>query len=602
LILTDNSTSCKDTVNEVVIVNPAPTASFTSNNFVCERSPVNFTNAGSTGTGISYVWDFGTQAIPTASSTENPKGILYSSPGDKIVTLTVNNAFNCTAVGTATVTILDRPKAIFASSGPQCTGAPVEFSYTGNNLGLSFEWDLGQSATPATSTNSNPSGILYASAGIKIIRLIATSNNSNCKDTTEQALTIYTTPNVSFSSTAPTCARSAVQFTNTGSSGSNWQYTWSFSDGASSIQSSVENPTDIRFDYGGTKKVSLMISDVHCFKSFSNTITIYDLPIANAGKDTVICTDASVQIGSANLMDHLYQWSPITTLDKATISNPTASPVAPVTQYIVKVTNATTTCSNTDSVTVTMLSPLVANAGPDGEICLGQGIQVGTGLIKGQDYHWTPANSLNNASSTSPIASPTVTTTYTLSVTAANCGPVSDEVTVVVHALPKVSAGPDDTIARGGQTQLIASGGLQYQWIPQTGLNNPGIQDPFASPISNTTYTVTVIDINGCSNTDQVMITVNTPSFWLPTAFTPDGNGKNDVLYVRGVGIISFEFTVFDRWGQQIFYTRDVTRGWDGRKDPSGEEMPAGAYVYYLKGTASDGQAIAEQGMINLIR
>ena len=112
----------------------------------------------------------------------------------------------------------------------------------------------------------------------------------------------------------------------------------------------------------------------------------------------------------------------------------------------------------------------------------------------------------------------------------------------------------------------------------------------------------TVIDIYGCVQSDTMTLTVLVPAFWLPNAFTPDGDGVNDVLYVRGEGVTDFNFRVFDQWGHTVFYSQDLNIGWDGRKQPGGEQLAEGAYVYLVTGTLTDGTPVNQNGIVNLIR
>ncbi|MCH8902838.1 MAG: gliding motility-associated C-terminal domain-containing protein, partial [Bacteroidetes bacterium] len=179
--------------------------------------------------------------------------------------------------------------------------------------------------------------------------------------------------------------------------------------------------------------------------------------------------------------------------------------------------------------------------------------------------------------------------------------PITDNVLVLVHALPDANAGPDDSITTGSFIQLVATGGVQYTWAPSSGLDNSGIYNPLAGPNATTTYTVTVIDVYECVNSDEMTLTVIIPSFWIPNAFTPDEN-TNNILYVRGEGINDFEFTVVNRWGQTVFYSKDMSQGWDGTQQLSGEPAPKGAYVYIIKGTKSNSEPVNMNGLVNLIR
>lgn len=599
LTYTSNGGGCVDVRTRQIDVLPQPAVSFTSNAPQCVGALVNFTYTGSAT--ISYQWDFGVGATPQASAVQNPQGIIYSSPGIKTITLTIDNGV-CTRTITQNITINATPASTFSSTAPQCTGLPVDFTNTGTITGVSWLWNFGSGATPATSTAQNPTGIIYSSAGTKIVTLTTTDNGTGCASTTTQTININQTPTASFTSNAPQCVGSTLNFTNTGSTGGSWSYFWDFGMDAIPQNSSAENPTGVSYTTGGTKTITFTVSDGNCTQTSTQTITINALPVAMAGLDTTICANTSVQIGSSPVGGNTYNWFPSNTLSSSTIANPVASPIAPVTTYIVTVTNTATGCINTDSVNVTMLSPLIADAGVDGEICRFDSIQIGTGLIQGQTYAWSPSTGLNSITSPNPVSSPSVTTTYTLTVTGSGCAPVSDEVTVIVHPLPIVSAGPDDTITTGQSTQLIATGGVQYTWNPSYGLNNTGVFNPVANPDTTTTYIVTVIDIYGCINSDTMTVRVIAPSFWIATAFTPDNNGHNDVLYVRGEGINNFEFAIFDRWGEQLFYTKDLKTGWDGTKQGTGQTMPQGAYVYFVKGELSTGDPVTAKGMVNLIR
>ncbi len=498
-------------------------------------------------------------------------------------------------------TCMCNPVVNFVSTAPQCTGLNVDYTNLGQS-GLNYSWNFGSGATPATSVAENPAGIIYSTSGTKQIQLII--SDGVCSDSISNTITIHQTPTVSFSSTAPQCMNSAIDFTNTGTTGNNWSYSWDFGQSASPVGSTSENPVNILYTSGGSKVVTLTVSDQHCTETDTASIFIYDLPVAYAGEDTTICPNGTVQIGTSNVAGYSYSWFPSNPLvmDDPSVSNPIVSPVASISNFTVTVIDATTGCENLDSVSVTMLSPVVANAGVDEEICRNESIQIGAGLIEGQFYSWSPSLFVSDTSASNPIVTPDSTTTYVLTVwNDYNCPSESDEVTIIVHQLPDAYAGEDDTITVGESTQLIATGGVQYQWYPIVGLTSSGIYNPLASPEVTTTYVVEVIDIYGCINYDSVNIEVLIPSYWTPTAFTPDAS-SNKVFYVRGEGIQDFEFRIYNRYGEILFYTSDLKTGWDGRRQVTGEDLPEGSYVYDIQGTLSDGTPVHDSGLINLLR
>ncbi len=600
LTTTNTTTGCASSTSQTININQTPSVSFTSTAPVCALDSVDFTNTGTSGSEWVYSWDFGSGSSPANSYTENPTGVVYSNGGDKTVTLTISNGL-CSEFVTQTITINETPVADFTSTAPQCTGLAVDFTNTGTTTGVSYSWDFGSGSTPGTSTLQDPAGVVYSTSGSKIITLITTDTVTGCYSASNQTININQTPSVSFTSTTPVCALDSINFTNTGTSGPEWMYTWDFGDDAIPAVSTTENPTGVAYETGGDKQVTLVINDGLCSNEITNTITIYSLPVIDAGLDTTICADRSVQIGTTYDSTFSYSWFPQSTLDDSYAATPVASPIANITNYILTVADSNN-CISVDSVVVTMLPPLEADAGIDVEICANDEIQIGAALVEGQSYSWSPAAGLDSTSLPNPIASPDSTTTYILTVTGSGCDAVYDEVTVIVHQLPDANAGEDDTITTGSSAQLIATGGVQYFWTPSYGLDNPGVYHPVASPEETTTYVVEVTDIYGCINTDTMTLTVITPSFWIPNAFTPDNNGRNDILYVRGEGINDFEFKIFNRWGEIIFYSKDMNTGWDGTKQVTGEKLPEGAYVYNIKGVKSDGEPVNVNGIVNLLR
>ena len=605
LTATDSLSGCSVSVSVTINIHQTPTATFTSTAPQCAGVAVSFTNTGSTGGNWSYNWNFGEGANPATSLGENPSGIVYSSGGSKTVTFTISDQ-NCTQSSTQTITILETPVANFSSTAPQCTGLPVNFTNTGTSSGVTWAWDFGSGASPATDITESPSDIIYATAGIKIVTLVITNIGSGCSATATSSINIYQSPTVSFTSTAPQCANSPINFSNTGSTGASWNFTWDFGQNASPVVSSAENPTGVLYSLPGTKTVTFTISDANCTQTNTQTVIVNPLPYANAGADTTICANQSVKLGGDSVSaGYTYNWFPSNTLDNPFASNPVASPTASVTTYSVTVTDAGSGCINSAFVIVTMLDPLHADAGPDVQVCLNDSIQIGAGFIAGQFYQWTPATGLSSTTSSNPIARPAVTTTYTLIVTdTAGCPPVTDNVTVTVNALPNAQAGPDDTITKGASVQLTGTGGVQYFWTPAAGLSNANVFNPVATPDTTTSYVLTVTDLFGCQNTDTMQVVVFdfvTP-FWVPSAFTPDGNGHNDVFFVRGGGFVTFEFSIYNRYGQLLFITKDITEGWDGTNKVNGQETPPDAYVYKINGVLSDGTVVNTKGLVNLIK
>jgi gliding motility-associated-like protein len=192
----------------------------------------------------------------------------------------------------------------------------------------------------------------------------------------------------------------------------------------------------------------------------------------------------------------------------------------------------------------------------------------------------------------------THTITYTF--TAANACSSSATSTITVYPTPTVNAGRDTTILAGGAVQLQsrASGtGLTYQWTPITNLSDPTILNPIASPDLDVLYTLTVTSSEGCVAADNIFIRVlQLPE--IPNAFTPNADGYNDVWNIRYLNSYTNPTVqIFNRYGQQIYYSVGYANPWDGRFN--GEDLPMGTY-YYIVNPGNGRKVMA--GSVTLIK
>jgi len=168
-------------------------------------------------------------------------------------------------------------------------------------------------------------------------------------------------------------------------------------------------------------------------------------------------------------------------------------------------------------------------------------------------------------------------------------------------------AGADVSICHGDSAQIGTDNfeDYRYQWFPAEGLNNPKSGRPVASPQQTTTYYLSVTDNHHQPSVDSVTVTViqcehNNSDLFVPNIFSPNGDGENDVLFVRGASVISFEFVVYNRWGQKVFESNDKNHSWDGTFN--GSEASVGVYVYHLKAVTHEYKTIIKHGDVTLVR
>ncbi|MBL7741570.1 MAG: gliding motility-associated C-terminal domain-containing protein [Chitinophagaceae bacterium] len=302
-----------------------------------------------------------------------------------------------------------------------------------------------------------------------------------------------------------------------------------------------------------------------------------------------------------------FAWTPAADLSSSTVINPVATPKTTTTYSVVATLGR---CTITDDITVAVMPAPVPEAGINGDICFGQSYTLQPVGDPSFIYNWTPSSFLSSTTGYSIIASPDKTTTYTLSVTDNNgcTSLVTDNVTVNVTPPIQVRTFPMDTVVyAGAQVQLLAtSAGTYYTWSPAAGLSDPAIANPVATaPMTEgavVTYIVTTTTDAGCTGDNTVTIRVyKGPEIYVPNAFTPNGDGKNDRFIPFPVGIkqISY-FRVFNRWGQMLYSTTTLNQGWDGTF--GGMEQASGVYVWMVEGVTMDNQKITKKGTVTLIR
>lgn len=409
------------------------------------------------------------------------------------------------------------------------------------------------------------------------------------------------------------CAGAPVQFSNQGSLGTSWH--WDFGDGETS------NAQAPAHTYGvpGTYTVLLTaFNPSACNGQDSTSIQIVVLPpappLAPMGNIDLCGPTGSVTLvadGQGGV--DTWHWSSSPLFTDTLNTSPADStvfiePVVPGTYYVQGSSGGG--CASTGQVTVTASLIHAAITGDLG-ICAGDSVLLSlTGIDAGSTIHWEPtALVLAGQGTTGIVVSPSEATLFTATVTSPSGCTWSDSTLVNVSLMGgnAVSASVDQGLVVPGTTvqlQATPTGGVSYAWQPAPAVSNPFIANPTATVQHTTTFIVTVTD-STCTAMDSVTVKVHElvcgdPDIFVPDAFTPNGDGNNDLLVVRGRHITKMEFRVFDRWGELVFATEDQAEGWDGSY--KGKPVDPAVYVYWLTATCVDGQEYFAKGNVTVIR
>ncbi len=594
-----DSHGCTDTATYVNYLNVTkPTAAFyMSDSFsICPPLNVSFYNTSTAAT--SYAWDFGDGGTSVFVSPSD----LYTTPGYYQVRLIATNSHGCKDTAYRHVNLYGYAGAFSYTPDTGCAPLLVHFSASISNV-PNIIWDYADGTTTAASY-SDTSSHLYLNPGAYLPKLIL-SDNSGCQNSSTAIDTIkvdavrpgFTT------NPFPVCVNTDIFYVDTSHSyfSTVTQWHWVFGPGDTS---NVASPF-YHYNAVGVYTVTLTATDGWgCTSSATQTVTVYPPPTVSASPDTVICVGDSATLEGHGALS--YTWTPPATLSCPTCQTTFANPVT-VTTYTVTGKDVHG-CINTDTVMVSMRTHTLSHAWGDTEVC--RYVPVHLFDTGGNKYTWIPSIGLTDASIWNPIATPPSTITYTVIAQLGSCIPDTNYVSLIIHQLPVVNAGPDQTLLAGQLAYLNATGSLisSLLWSPAGTLDCDSCANVIAHMATTTTYVVTATSDFGCKSSDAVTISVfcDESQIFIPNTFTPNGDGENDIFYPRGSGVsIIKAFRVYNRWGELIFERtniaiNDKANAWDGSYQ--GSSARPDVYVYLIDATCGTGQPLFIKGDVTIIK
>jgi gliding motility-associated-like protein len=485
---TDNGSPAGVTTIPIVIqVSPAPIVTISPDTTDC-NGPVQLLATG----GLSYDW------LPTS-------GLSCNTCPNPIASPTVTTTYTCSITNGCTldrtVTVFAPPQITITPNTDICQGDTIQITATG---GTSYVW--APAAGLSCTTCANP----MASPTVTTTYTVIVSNTGfpSCARVDSVTLIVHTSPPVVTITADTSTCYGPVQLNATGGGNYNWLPSGSLS--CSTCSSPVAFPT----------VTTTYVVEVSLGCSKFDSVTVYVPQPLTVSPGTTICTGGNAQLTASGGTG--YSWAPSTGLSNPNISNPVATPTV-TTTYTVTVSDSNfPSCVRTDFVQVNVVPMPVAVAGNDTTIC--SGTPANLHASGGTNYSWSPSSNLSNAFIANPVATPPNTTTYIVTVSNGVCNDADTMVVSVINIV--ATAGPDATICLGESAQLSATGGTSYSWSPTTGLNNPNIANPVASPTVTTTYTCTVTNAQGCTDSDVATITVAAAPisgfFYYPATAFPD--------------------------------------------------------------------------------
>lgn len=597
---------CEATNTQIVLIGSKPVPGFSiSEN--CVANPILFTDTSivSFGTINNWFWDFG-DGTTSVSQTQIKN---YNSSGDKNIKLAIKTLEGCESDTLYKIIhIYSVPVPVFTFTDSVCIGSPAFFYDqsvpNGDPINI-WSWTFGDS----TGAISTPNAVhYYKSPGLNnVILQVGANGTLGCAGIMAKNIFVVNKPTAYFKQNT-ICQATLTAFTDSSYTSDGTPVNkWAWNMGSAGL-STQKNPVAI-FNNQGNDTVKLVVyNSKGCASDTLKTpITISAKPIANFGFSNPLCnglpllfSDSSAVVGGL-----INKWSWIyNSIVWSTIQNPANTFNSGL--QTVKLVAA----SNLGCASDTMVKTFFVNPNPDVAInfkdaC--KNIPVSFSAVDNSgtvtQWNWTFGDGgIANTQNAQHVYSSNGTYKIKLLATASNgCFYDSLQKNIIIYST-NVFAGNDTIAAAGQPVQLNATGGLSYMWSPAFDLNNPNIANPLTILNTTQTFTVKAFTPEGCESFDDVTVKIyKGPDIYLPNAFTPNGDTKNDIFKGTPVGIKQFYFLkIFNRWGQQVFYTTDYNKGWDGLWQ--GQKQNSGVYVVMANGIDFKGNVIDKKGTVMLIR
>jgi gliding motility-associated-like protein len=539
--------------------------------------------AGNTTTTITY--SDGTNSYSKTVQSNVPFTLIPNPTNTKTFTLTGGSgASPCSTAPGNSVQVVVNPQPVAFAGNDTAICPVISLQLHGTGTGNYYWYSTAPIINPTT---ANP-GITVNNTAIYYL---VVTGAAGCADTDDIKITANPVPAANAGNDTTVCPRDIVSLH--GSGGSN--YFWF-------PNTNMINNTTATPSVTISNNISYFLSVSNSFGcSDTDQVDIFLSPVfANAGKDTTICPDSTLQLnGSGN---GIYQWYPASAVSNPNIANPYVK-IKQNIAYTLVVTN-TIGCRDTDDVSLSII-PFNSDITPKAaDLCAGDSVIISAS--GGNIYLWWPDNNLSGNTTSMVKVHPSLSTRYYVAIKELACMRTDTlSSNIIINLQPDVTINKSNDInCSKGYTILTASGADSYLWIPNEYLDNATSSAPTARPRQTTIYTAIGTSLHGCKDTSTIQVDViGTGDLHLitPDAFTPNNDGKNDCYrIITTVYLDNYDLYIYNRWGQQVFHSTDVNECWDGTF--KGQQLELGTYYYYYKLKTEACGEIFHKGDIQLIR
>jgi gliding motility-associated-like protein len=549
-------------IPQVDIVNPTPVS-------LCNGSSLTLNGIA----GLSnYQWFLNGNPIPGAQSQD----LIVNSAGNYTLEASLNGCSNTSSAVTVNLVTPNPISIIYQGPVVICDVNPVVLNSTAGFV--SYQWLLNGNPLPGATTQAysiSQSGG-YVVTGTDANGCTVSSNTLNFNFGLVNVLTI-----ISSTGSFEMCVNEPLQLiAPPGYNSYQWFLNSNAIAGATSSSFTVSQPGSYSF----TASNNTLCDDI----SQLVDVIVHPLPqvtISPASPGN-ICEGESLLL-TANTSAPQLQWLLDGNPLAGAVSNQWSASVSG--QYSVNVISANGCSANSAIFTLNVNPiPVLSISGPDSPPCEGESVLLSASgsFTNLQWFNGSAAESISVNSSG----------TYVLTAFNTNACSVQESYELMLLPVPEVSMASDVLMDCLNGSILEAKGDGFVQWSPIEGLSDANVLNPIAYPEQTTTYTITVSNAS-CTASDSVKVLVDCGTLFVPNSFTPNNDGLNDVFRVSATDVSDFKLWIYNRWGELIFFSSDVDKGWDGRHN--GMYCAQGVYVWLIEARNQQGRQIFKMGRNN---
>ncbi len=542
-------------------------------------------------TGTTYFWGISGGGITSGSNTEQVK-VNWGGSGTGQLYVVEKSAGGC--IGDTTflsITIRPKPNTNAGPDLKSCDpGAAVQLNATGAVI---YNW----SNDPTLSSTIIPDPLASPTVTTKYI-VAGTLVNGGCITYDTVVVNVYSRPlPASITGDQQPCEKTTgVNYKVSQVTGST--YKW-FVEGG--VISGTTTGSSVNINWGNKGTGRVMLIETNTFGCAGDTvfypITIREVPVVDAGIDTVICEGESVQMHASGAV--IYTWNTSVALSDSNSANPISSPLNTIRYYVTGLL-VSGGCPALDSVDVTVLNRPVLNIGEGDTIC--EGTTVELKVLVGTNFRWNTGETAKSI-----FVTPATTSNYWVLVQNQKCIFDTLKAFVVVYPKPHALFTPSDTSKIEPLTVIFmntSTGAVKYDWTFGDGIGKSTDFSPTYTYEFPGKYIVKLVVENtlGCKDSlvfDNIHVLEQLYYIRIPNVFTPDGDGINDFFQPDYMGYISIRGEIYNRWGQKV-YDWKGDDWWDGNSKMS--EAATGEYYYFIHCEGRRGRKDMFKGSVTLIR